>query len=530
MNPSSVPPALWSDDEIEYREDGYLYVKDEEKSEEQPLLLSSTETLLKALYPSMSRESMLFQGKGHQAPGDPLLNEILGPSLVESEGNLISTQDTPMGMEQGKGEASNEEMDVDEASGEAMAVDDVDAKKDPKPAANDEKGEGKKKKNNKPKIPPEYSAYQNLTRVDNLGNKVQSALLDIQFCRHRNRREQNRERISRDQAKVRALEHQQQRLLSQRSESTGENSVASGDEDEGDGDQQNEAAGEDGFRESPTIRLARTINSIRALCPHLLPILNHPRRNDRQLVIRKTNYKSKKKAMCWLLGTQGFDTTTRKTCINAHKDVLNILESFISADDAQQIADDPLGAPDFWPNQWIQQIVKRATPKIQNPLTILSERGYAVGEIKTVALECDKLLNKDGAEGNTHDIQQRYHTAVERLHQRLVKLLTDRFPNARVSIYGSCLSNLSLGKGADVDLSLWIPEAERLKTAFHDGEIEASVYEKDMKRFVYQVFHKFKNLQREFRGMQPITRARVPVVKGTYNFAHNPYSSDGSIK
>ena len=103
-------------------------------------------------------------------------------------------------------------------------------------------------------------------------------------------------------------------------------------------------------------------------------------------------------------------------------------------------------------------------------------------------------------------------------------------PKARVSIYGSCLSNLSLGKGADVDLSLWIPEADQLRTAFQIGQIEANLYEKDMKRLVYQAYHKLRNLQQEFRGMQAITRARVPVIKGTYTFANNPYSPDGSIK
>jgi hypothetical protein len=234
--------------------------------------------------------------------------------------------------------------------------------------------------------------------------------------------------------------------------------------------------------------------------------------------------------MCWILGTKVFDTTTCKLCINAHNDATNILEGYIDADDAQRIANDPFGSPDFWSKLWIQQIIKRATPQMQNPLTILAQRGHAMDDIKAAARQCDELLHQDSAEENTPAIQKSYHKAVNKLHQRLIKLLTTRFPTARVSIYGSCLSNLSLGKGADVDLSLWIPEAERLKTAFHKGEVEANVYERDMKRFVYQACHKLRNLQQEFRGMQAITRARVPVVKGTYAFAQNPYSSDGSIK
>ena len=94
----------------------------------------------------------------------------------------------------------------------------------------------------------------------------------------------------------------------------------------------------------------------------------------------------------------------------------------------------------------------------------------------------------------------------------------------------TCLSNLSLGKGADVDLSLWLPEADKLQTDFHEGLVGASKYEKQMKQYVYQVFHKLNNRGHEFRDVQPVTRARVPVVKGTYNMAQNPYASDGSIK
>ena len=74
-------------------------------------------------------------------------------------------------------------------------------------------------------------------------------------------------------------------------------------------------------------------------------------------------------------------------------------------------------------------------------------------------------------------------------------------------MYGSCLSNLSLG-GSDVDLSLWIPEAEALKE--RRGDMDADAYQREMKRLVYKVFH-FLNNREGFQGMQPITRAR-----GTY--------------
>ena len=100
----------------------------------------------------------------------------------------------------------------------------------------------------------------------------------------------------------------------------------------------------------------------------------------------------------------------------------------------------------------------------------------------------------------------------------------------QLTIYGSCLSNLSLGKGSDVDMSLWIPEADVLKRGFHDGSLEAWRYESGMTKLVYQVFRKLNNLRSEFRGMTPITKARTPVITGTYSYAGNLFTEDGSIK
>ena len=109
-------------------------------------------------------------------------------------------------------------------------------------------------------------------------------------------------------------------------------------------------------------------------------------------------------------------------------------------------------------------------------------------------------------------------------------MLTQFNAHLQLSIYGSCLSNLSLGKGSDVDMSLWIPAADRLKRGFHDGSIEARQYEQCIKKLVYQVFRKLNNLKTEFRCLIPITKARIPVVTGTYIYAGNPFTEDGSIE
>ena len=70
---SGSTPALWSSDEIEAHDDGFLWVKDGLTSDEQPLLLHSTEELLRTFYPSSSLESILLR-QGYQAKGDPVLD------------------------------------------------------------------------------------------------------------------------------------------------------------------------------------------------------------------------------------------------------------------------------------------------------------------------------------------------------------------------------------------------------------------------------------------------------------------------
>lgn len=69
-----------------------------------------------------------------------------------------------------------------------------------------------------------------------------------------------------------------------------------------------------------------------------------------------------------------------------------------------------------------------------------------------------------------------------------------------------------------------------LKRAFHDGRIGAYQYDQEMKELVYQTFHKINNLRREFRGMIAVTKSRIAVISGTYIYAGNPFTEDGSIK
>jgi hypothetical protein len=465
-----IIPGLWKKGDVKAREDGYLWFEEERNNdEEQPLLLRSTHALLQILYPDMTTSQILKEtGYSEHA----FTNE-------------------------------------------------------PEAAEDDENQDEKPQK--KGKIPPHYQPYQSLKKVDNLSNYIQNALLDIQSFRQKNiHRDKDRVYLSREETKIRALERQQVKLLSQRSEST-----TSGNSEDNIGNSSttdDPADNEEDDRESAGVRTARTINSIRALFPHLLPMLYHKRRNDKNLVIGTARWKAnRKRAMCWVLGTKVYDTTTNKLCISAAQDAQMILQMFVSAESAGKVAKDPRGAPDFWNQLWIQQIFQRVSMSTGHPLEILTTGTiFNLNGMEIIAKSVDAYIERKHSD--TPVEHEKYLKAIDNVHARLTKLLTGRFPQARLSIYGSCLSDLSLGQASDVDLSLWIPEAASLKTGFERGTISAVKYERDMKRMVYAACRKLENLPQEFRDMQPITRARVPVVKGTYTQAQNPHAPDGSIQ
>lgn len=634
MELSAETNGLWSPDDVEIREDGFLWLKtkgecqegegegegegddsgdgDNRVDEEQPLLLYSTELLLKALYPRSKRQS-IFTRRGYfdeieialqekdeeeekeeeknddeedddeQKNDDENADETEGdlPNLVE--GLTVDDNDEPERQGEETGQDQEPEQDAEaedegpdpEPEPEPENVD-VENLPDADESKDDNKDEGKKDDEGEPKrdeakkeikIPEKYKPYQSLKRSNNLANRMQSAILDIQYLRHRKKSDAKREHVSSETAKVRALEHQQQRLLAQTQnsgttdeknevvgDSKDENNDVSNnnndDDDEAptpniDPDQEKPSEGgedaggpaaaeeeDDGLvREPISMRFIRTINSIRALYPHLLPILNHPRRNDKKLVVKSSRWKDhRRKAMSWILGAEVFDMTTGKLCKNVHADAMRVLQGFINVDVAEKIANDPYGSMDYWSKFWIQHILERTRPDIPNPKFLLEPSEDVPDNAIDTARKCDSIHELDQSVEKDPRIQDKYRSAVVKLHQRLTKLLTNRFPGARVSIYGSCLSNLSLGAGADVDLSLSIPSAEEMKKDFQQGKLGAAAYDREMKRLVYQAYHKLNYLQKEFRDMQPITRARVPVVKGTYNFASNPYAQDGSLK
>eukprot|EP00980_Cylindrotheca_fusiformis_P002902 scaffold675_cov103-Cylindrotheca_fusiformis.AAC.13 len=440
-------PKFWEEDEIEEREDGFLFLLRHNNNgwkteDQQPILLHSTETVLASLYPSS-----LMEKKDKNCC---IVNEVVvGHMGNHREPSLLSD------------ERPDPENPVDEHYGTAD------------PASPGTNGEGRKGI-----LPPEeyHKPYQDLVRNEELARQISFAVEDLRRCRNLVRQEQS------------AHNHKEPNL----------------------------------------VLLIRVLNSIRALCPHLLPILNHPRRNDQDLRIESTKLKKKK---CWILGREAYDITNRTQCRGIHNRITLILKGYIDVALAEKISHHILGDPGFWENCWIEELKKRATPRILNPLEILllSEECDA-NTIVDVGKQCDQdLLLLDSKKSSSSNDQESYHQAINKLRDGILLLLKTKFPKARLSIYGSCLSNLSLGVGADVDLSLWIPEAEEAKKKFQNGNINQETYRKRLKNYVFQVFGLLGKRKNEFRDMIAITQARVPVVKGTKLNAENPHSPDGSL-
>jgi hypothetical protein len=512
--------SLWPENEVEACPDGFLRIKNwnsksNMEEEKQPLLLKSTRRLLCGIYPKLALDEIILRPGFKQEP-----DRVVETATEAAKNNDVVDDDD------------------DQALADAMSQLSLDSNED------DAVPETTNNENNT--IPAaKYQSYQELVRIENIGTWISLALRDIQMFRHRQEgggssrppRQQRRANM-----KVRALEMQQQRLMqkmrSESNASSNDTDDKNGEEEE-DGhdikqeldDEEDEGDGD----ESQTLRMVRTLNSIRALYPHLLPMLNHPRRNDRNLVIRKTSYKAKKKgAMCWLIGTVAFDTSTAKATQTAHSDAKTILEGFIDVLLAEQIVNDVKGSPDFWTTSWLTELEARCNPAIYNPIELLSTK-LNKSHIEVISMTRNLDQGHHGHPGGASpEMDQKYHKAVSKavskLQQRLSNILTSRFHGARLSIYGSCLSNLSLGKGSDVDLSLWIPEADALKKGFNDGSVGAEEYQRKMTTLVFQAKRKLEYKDSEFRNMFAITKARIPVITGTFIYANNPYTEDGSIE
>lgn len=158
---------------------------------------------------------------------------------------------------------------------------------------------------------------------------------------------------------------------------------------------------------------------------------------------------------------------------------------------------------------------------------------YTVRQQK--ASRIDKHLSLIVGVHGSKEYQKRkqYLLAIERLRQRVEYRIRlgkkgHEFDDAHLDVYGSCLSGLSLGKNADVDLSLSFSLGVKYKQEFDSGDMTAKKYSRHVKHCVFRIKSKLERSP-EFTHIEAVPNARVPVIKGIYLEANNPHSEDGSL-
>jgi hypothetical protein len=273
-----------------------------------------------------------------------------------------------------------------------------------------------------------------------------------------------------------------------------------------------------------TQRMVKTLNSIRLIYPLLINMLNHEFRNDVELKIGKQTIdgggRGTKRA--WLLGDYVSDLGSKKNLHSIRDNMSHVLRALLPADEVSQI----MKGNFEWKGLAKRCLARSDIPEsAPNPLKLLN----LSEDLLSKARQHDVALMNYIGEGRQNNSQHAFSQAVGNLKRRLDKLLGNRFQGCRLEVYGSCLSDLSIGKASDVDISIHIPLLKKAKLKFEKGLLSPARYESEVKTHVYRVTGSLKDGGRDFFDIQAVARARVPVVKGCYRFAENPYTQDGSL-
>jgi senataxin/terminal uridylyltransferase len=416
-------------------------------------------------------------------------------------------------------------------------------------------------------VTPDWAA--SLERVPDLASLLHAAMKDISAVRMRDpshkRMKTKRGRHNPNASRLVAMDAQRERLQKlqlqqqQQTSSANESAVDPTDElvenlvdvtledtpdlpdEEENDDEEDEEEDQDGHR-SPReawMLLVRALNSLVLLAPPLSRLLGHAQRESKQLSIGGRQIVNRRQSSAWLLGTHVFDVTTRRDLVVLQDSLQRLLyvnglgtavfrkANFAWDASAADAHFDPLLA--FLVQGYQTEVTSRDSDcrrpawVQRHPLSWLRppdkdathEASLAQLEACTTRLDETLGLLESPQEATAGNLLRR---AVRELEDRLTFLFRKRFPKdqVRLRVYGSNLSGLSAGKSSDVDISLELKQASRLLEEFDSGHITAAAFDKRRKQLVYQVCRCLEGRQEEFFDMQPIARARVPVIKGKW--------------
>jgi len=296
----------------------------------------------------------------------------------------------------------------------------------------------------------------------------------------------------------------------------------------------------------PSERMQITFNTIAVLLPILLPMKDHPHKDNTSIKMNRgpsAKEGGKRKAYLFFPQEGVYSISTEKQFrhiqrdINSLADIVNSLLVKVKGLPFDTVALDQSTAKNIIPLLFDSSVMSSADLIQKTLLPSLDP------EVEVFARKMDDQIIRPLAM-DRYDMHRLHKNSVQILLNRLTQIFTKKFRGAHLDVYGSCLSGLSLGNSSDVDISIYIPEAFELKQDLENRDIDRNQYQKQIKRLVYRVFdslnpgkygrhnrnnYQKQNTQSEFRNMEAVPHARVPVVKGNYLHANNPFSDDGSM-
>lgn len=350
-------------------------------------------------------------------------------------------------------------------------------------------------------------------RLSDMSNKLNPVLEDIDRMRDRHRFLTRKERDERDRmsalaessnrGKVQSLEREQE--AHQRKEQL-----------------QQEVPSEKATDYSQaTLRVVKTLNSIRLIFPMLIKLLNHEDQNNKDIEFGGNTLSKGNKL--WMIGDYVYDEASTKN-FNSIKTFMSwILMPLLPQNEIDDIMTGEFNEWDKLLARFLEKSVDPGPPP--KPLDLLSLGDEQLNRSR----EHDAAMMQCIHEGRHDENQDLFERGVTKLKQKLDQVLGRRFPGCKLQVYGSCLSDLSTGKASDVDISIHIPALQKAKKRFEAGSMTPKKYENELKRHVYCVRGNLGDHDRDFKDLQAVARARVPVVKGCYRFAENPHTQDGSL-
>mmetsp|Transcript_2023 Transcript_2023/g.2281 ORF Transcript_2023/g.2281 Transcript_2023/m.2281 type:complete len:1010 (+) Transcript_2023:90-3119(+) len=376
---------------------------------------------------------------------------------------------------------------------------------------------------------------EDLPYVNNLLNLVVAALNELRSMRDKS-----------DKAKyegddVRSKRRKGKKASKPTKDTKGDETINTGD---GDGEQwvqvrhSSEKNDEETSKEikSASQKTQITLNTAAVLVPILTKMLDHPKRVDYKLDMKGPRIRKKegnnrkrvkkpenimdfpddsKKGQCYLFFDTVYSITTLKAFENLRRDFDRLISCFpkSSPNECGTLKSTMLEL--LWSTclPTSEEIIKHTFITDKSAFGKTSDCDST--KIQDFSNEVDLKLISPLAENNDQVVSA-HKTCLEYLHRELTTVLSRRYCDVNLTVYGSFLSGLSLGK-SDVDISLHMPQLLNLKKDHSRSRINDQTYQQKLKKIVYRVKDTITQQGRgSFFNTAAVPYARVPVVKGTF--------------